>query len=66
MAARATLTHTPSPMKFLAELLGRPANERAFCLIPVGYPAPDAVVPDLERKPLAEILVSRQASTACG
>jgi len=56
-AGLATLTHTPSPMKFLAELLGRPANERAFCLIPVGYPAADAVVPDLARKPLEEILV---------
>jgi nitroreductase len=56
-AGLATLTHTPSPMTFLAELLGRPANERAFCLIPVGFPAADAVVPDLERKPLEEILV---------
>lgn len=56
-AGLATLTHTPSPMKFLAELLGRPANERAFCLVPVGYPAAGAVVPDLERKPLSEILV---------
>lgn len=56
-AGLATLTHTPSPMKFLAELLGRPENERAFCLIPVGYPAAGAVVPDLTRKPLDEILV---------
>ena len=51
------LTHTPSPMKFLAEVLGRPANERPFILIPVGYPADDAVVPDLVRKPLGEIAV---------
>jgi iodotyrosine deiodinase len=51
------LTHTPSPMKFLGELLGRPENERPFILIPVGYPAPDAVVPDLMRKPLDEIVV---------
>ena len=51
------LTHTPSPMKFLAEVLGRPENERPFILIPVGYPAEDAVVPDLVRKPLDEIVV---------
>jgi len=56
-AGLATLTHTPSPMKFVAELLERPENERAFCLVPVGYPAADAVVPDLSRKPLGEILV---------
>ncbi|MEW5931267.1 MAG: nitroreductase family protein [Gemmatimonadota bacterium] len=53
----ATLTHTPSPMGFLAELLGRPANEKPFLLMPVGYPAPDARVPDIRRKPLEEILV---------
>jgi nitroreductase len=58
-AGLATLTHTPSPMKFLAELLERPENERAFCLIPVGFPADDAEVPDLSRKPLGEILVRR-------
>ena len=58
-AGLVTLTHTPSPMKFLSELLERPENERAFCLIPVGYPAADATVPDLERKPLGEILVRR-------
>jgi nitroreductase len=50
-----TLTHTPSPMSFLREILGRPANERAMLLMPVGYPAPDARVPDLERKRLDEI-----------
>ena len=49
------LTHTPSPMRFLRELLGRPAHERPYVVIPVGYPAPDAVVPALERKPLEEI-----------
>ena len=49
------LTHTPSPMGFLRELLGRPENERPFLLIPVGYPAAHAVVPALERKPLEEI-----------
>lgn len=51
------LTHTPSPMKFLANILGRPENERPFLLIPVGYPAPDAQVPALTRKPLNEIAV---------
>ena len=52
----ATLTHTPSPMKFLQEILGRPRNEIPFVLIPVGYPAPDARVPDIGRKPLNEIM----------
>ncbi|MCW5961347.1 MAG: nitroreductase family protein [Pyrinomonadaceae bacterium] len=52
----ATLTHTPSPMKFLQEILGRPKNEVPFVLIPVGYPAENAKVPDLKRKPLAEIM----------
>ncbi|MEZ5308292.1 MAG: nitroreductase family protein [Pyrinomonadaceae bacterium] len=52
----ATLTHTPSPMKFLQEILGRPKNEVPFVLIPVGYPAEDAEVPDLSRKPLDEIM----------
>jgi len=50
------LTHTPSPMGFLRELLDRPDNERPFILIPVGYPADDAVVPDLSRKRLEEIV----------
>ena len=50
------LTHTPSPMGFLREVLDRPENERPFILIPVGYPADDAVVPDLSRKPLDEIV----------
>ncbi len=53
----ATLTHTPSPMKFLSELLGRPENERPFLLMPVGYPAEGAEVPLLERKPLEQISV---------
>jgi nitroreductase len=52
----ATLTHTPSPMGFLRDLLGRPANEKPFLLIPVGYPAVDCVVPDLPKKPLSEAL----------
>ncbi len=59
LAGLATLTHTPSPMGFLRELLGRPANERAYVVIPVGYPAERAMVPDLERKPLAQVLVRR-------
>lgn len=52
----ATLTHTPSPMKFLQEILGRPKNEIPFVLIPVGYPADGAKVPDISRKPLNEIM----------
>jgi iodotyrosine deiodinase len=57
LAGLATLTHTPSPMSFLGRILGRPRNERAFCLIPVGYPAEGSTVPKLEKKPLDEILV---------
>ncbi len=56
-AGLVTLTHTPSPMGFLARILGRPPNERPFLLLPVGYPAPGARVPRLARKPLSEILV---------
>lgn len=52
-----TLTHTPSPMKFLSQVLGRPDHERPFLLLPVGYPAPDATVPKMDRKPLEEIMV---------
>lgn len=58
-AGLVALTHTPSPMGFLRRILERPANERPFVLIPVGYPAPECVVPELERKPLGEILVTR-------
>ena len=54
-AGLATLTHTPSPMRFLGEILDRPKNERPFLLIPVGYPAPDATVPDIKKKSLDEI-----------
>ena len=53
-AGLATLTHTPSPMKFLNEILGRPKSERPFLLLVVGYPAADAAVPDIERKPLED------------
>ena len=56
-AGFATLTHTPSPMRFLGEILGRPRNERPFVVIPVGYPAEGARVPAITRKPLAEVLV---------
>ncbi len=52
-----TLTHTPSPMGFLGELLERPPNEKAMLVMPVGYPADDARVPDLQRKALDEIAV---------
>lgn len=55
-AGLATLTHTPSPMKFLQEILGRPKTEVPFVLIPVGYPAADAKVPDIKRKSLDEIM----------
>ena len=54
-----TLTHTPNPMGFLGELFGRPANEKAFLVMPVGYPAAHARVPDLVRKPVEEIAVWR-------
>jgi nitroreductase len=53
----ATLTHTPSPMKFLNGILGRPENEKPFILFPVGYPAEGCVVPDLERKALEEVAI---------
>lgn len=60
-AGLATLTHTPNPMAFLTEVLGRPRNEKPFLLIPIGYPARDCAVPAvaLSRKPLDEILVVR-------
>jgi nitroreductase len=51
----ATLTHTPSPMGFLNDVLERPANERPFLLLVVGYPTDDATVPDIARKPLESI-----------
>jgi nitroreductase len=55
-AGLATLTHTPSPMGFLNTLLDRPATERPFLLLVVGYPSSDAQVPDITRKPVADIL----------
>jgi nitroreductase len=56
-AGLATLTHTPSPMKFLTEILKRPSNERAFLLLPVGYPAKEVYVPAIERKKLKDISI---------
>ena len=53
-----SLTHTPSPMNFLGELLKRPSNEKAYLLIPVGYAADDAMVPNLDRKALSEVMVN--------
>ena len=53
----AALTHTPSPMRWLNELLDRPAEERAFVVVPVGYAAEGATVPDIDRKRLDEVLV---------
>lgn len=56
-AGLATLTHTPSPMTFLRDLLGRPPYERPYVVIPVGMPSPNALVPDLPRKSLGDVMV---------
>ena len=56
-AGIASLIHTPSPMGFLREILQRPKSERAFVVIPVGYPADDCVVPDITKKPLDAVMV---------
>jgi len=56
-AGLATLTHTPSPMAFLGKILNRPPHERPYLLIPIGYPADGCTVPDIQRKPLDEIMV---------
>lgn len=62
----ATLTHTPSPMGFLREILGRPANERPYILFPIGLPAHDCVVPDLQRKSFDQIaVIDPQTSADC-
>lgn len=58
-AGLATLTHTPSPMRFLNAVLDRPREERPFLLVPCGYPATGARVPAIERKPLEEVLIRR-------
>jgi len=52
----ATLTHTPQPMRFLNEILERPANERPYILFPVGYPAEGCTVPDIPKKPLDQVV----------
>lgn len=56
-AGLVTLTHTPSPMNFLKKILDRPDNEVPFVLLPVGYPADNATVPDIQRKGLNEIMI---------
>lgn len=53
----ATLTHTPSPMRFLNQILDRPADEKPIMVVPVGWPASDATVPDIDKKPLDDVLV---------
>ena len=62
----ATLTHTPSPMRFLNEILDRPANEKPFILFPIGYPSEDATVPDLSRKSLADVSAWYQEPATSG
>lgn len=54
-----TLTHTPSPMGFLRDILARPKNEKPYLLIPVGYPSDDCRVPDISKKPLDEVMIIR-------
>ena len=56
MAGLVTLTHTPSPMNFLGKILGRPDNEKAFLLLPVGRPAKDVQVPDIDRKTKDQVI----------
>jgi len=56
LAGLVTLTHTPSPMNFLQKILNRPENEKPFLLLPVGYPADDAKVPDFKKKPIDEVI----------
>jgi len=58
-AGLATLTHTPSPMGFLRQILGRPRNEKPFLLIPIGYPAANCQVPDIAKKGLDEVRIVR-------
>jgi nitroreductase len=57
MMGLVTLTHTPNPMGFLSELLERPPNEKAYLILPVGYPSAGAMVPDIQRLPLSEISI---------
>ncbi len=60
-AGLVTLTHTPSPMRFLGEILGRPSYERPYLLLPVGHPIEGCLVPDIARKPLSEVIVFDRA-----
>ena len=53
----ATAAFTPTPMAFLTKLLGRPENERPFVMFPVGYPLEGVKVPDIDRKPLEDVMV---------
>ena len=62
-AGLATLTHTPSPMKFLSKVLQRPKYERPYLIIPIGYPTEDCRVPDLSKKQLSEIMVFNREAT---
>lgn len=55
-AGLATLTHTPAPMRFLNQILGRPSHERPYLILVTGYPSADATVPEIDKKPLAEIV----------
>lgn len=63
-AGLVSLTHTPSPMGFLQRILERPANERAYLLMPVGYPADGVQVPALERKELDQVLIVKEGSSS--
>ena len=63
LAGLVTLTHTPSPLAFLSQVLDRPAHERPYLLLPVGYPANSCSVPAIHRKPLSEILVVEDGVT---
>jgi len=65
-AGLVTLTHTPNPMAFLSRLLKRPGSEKPYVLMPVGYPAPGAQVPDLKRKPLSDIILYNQSEPKRG
>ena len=63
IAGLATLTHTPSPMKFLASILGRPSHERPYVVIPIGYPSDDCKVPAINRKKLDRIMILDRGSS---
>jgi iodotyrosine deiodinase len=65
-AGLATLTHTPSPMKFLNRILGRPLQERPFLLLVTGYPSAGAMLPDIRRKSLGEIASFHDGTPSAG